>query len=227
MFFKKKSKTTEQSLFDNPEMSGFTRFRKEWIEPIFFALILAGIIRTFIIQPFKIPSGSMEDTLLTGDQLMVTKFTYGIKIPFTDIRLMKLRDPKPGDVIVFKYPKPPYKNFIKRCIATEGQKIEIRDKIVYVDGIPQKLPYGAKFIDDHIYPGSPTMPRDNLPEKLVPENSFFLMGDNRDNSNDSRFWGFVPYDNIIGKAEFLYWSWERNESFFGSVRWRRIFKTIK
>lgn len=227
MFFKKKHQLAQkQSLLDAQNMSGFTRFRKEWIEPILYALILAAIIRAFIIQPFKIPSGSMEDTLLIGDQLMATKFTYGIKIPFSHIRFFKFRDPKPGDVIVFKYPKPPYKDFIKRCIATGGQKVEIRDKVVYVDGIPQKLPDEAKFIDDHTYPASPTMPRDNMPEIIVPENSFFMMGDNRDNSNDSRFWGFVPYENIIGKAQFLYWSWENNDSLLGKIRWNRIFRKI-
>ena len=105
---------------------GFYKFRKEWIEPVLIALVLAGFIRTFIIQPFKIPSGSMEDTLLVGDHLMAIKFLYGIKIPFISKRFLKIRDPKPGDIIVFKFPEDPSKDFIKRCIATGGQRVEIR-----------------------------------------------------------------------------------------------------
>ena len=227
MLFKKRSTEQEPSLLENRELSGFARFRKEWIEPILIALLLAGLIRTFIFQPFKIPSGSMEDTLLVGDQLMATKFLYGIKIPFVDKRVMKIRDPRPGDIIVFKYPKPPHKDFIKRCIATGGQKVEIKDKVVFVDGLPQNLPSYVKFVDNHVFPGSPTMPRDNLPEIIVPDGYFFMMGDNRDNSNDSRFWGFVPHENIIGKAQFLYWSWDKNGSFLDKVRWDRILSIIR
>ena len=151
----------------SPILTGFKKFRKEWIEPILIALILAGIIRTFIIQPFKIPSGSMEDTLLVGDQLMAIKFLHGMKIPFTDKRILKIRNPRPGDIIVFKYPEDPSKPFIKRCIATSGQKVEIRNKVVYVDGKEQHLPEHAKFVDSNIIPNITTIPqnfrnRDNL-----------------------------------------------------------------
>ena len=216
----------------SPGLTGFKRFRKEWIEPILIALILAGIIRTFIIQPFKIPSGSMEDTLLVGDQLMAVKFLYGMKIPFTNKRILKIRDPKPGDIIVFKYPEDPSKPFIKRCIATGGQKVEIRNKVVYIDGKEQSLPEHAKFIDPKIIPNRLNIPqnfrkRDNLQEFIVPDNTFFAMGDNRDNSNDSRFWGFVPYKNISGKAFILYWSWDNNGSLFQKVRWERLFHLIR
>ena len=130
---------------------GFKNFRKEWIEPIVIAFFLAAVIRSFIIQPFKIPSGSMEDTLLVGDQLMAVKFTYGLKIPFTNHFILRFRDPKPDEVIVFKYPKDPSKDFIKRCIAVEGQKVEIHDKIVFVDGEPKTLPTYGKIIDRNIY----------------------------------------------------------------------------
>lgn len=216
----------------SPELTGFKKFRKEWIEPVLIALILAGIIRTFIIQPFKIPSGSMEDTLLIGDQLMAVKFLYGIKIPFTDKRIFKIRDPEPGDIIVFKYPEDPSKAFIKRCVAKGGQKVEIRDKVVYIDGKKQQLPEHAKFVDPHIIPNRLTINqnfgnRDNLQELVVPEDTFFVMGDNRDNSNDSRFWGFVPYENISGKAFILYWSWDKNVPLFQKVRWGRLFNLIK
>ena len=210
-------------------MSGFTKFRKDWIEPILIAFILAGLIRSFIIQPFKIPSGSMEDTLLVGDQLMAAKFIYGIKIPFTNKFVVKFRDPKIGEVIVFKYPKDTSKDFIKRCVAVGGQKIEIRNKEVYVNGEHQLLPENAKYIDMNILP--PYMgPRDNYGPVIVPENHMFVMGDNRDNSNDSRFWEFVPYDNIKGKAIIIWWSWNHEVPLYNiikKVRWRRIIKLIK
>jgi len=215
-----------------PRLTEFKKFRKEWMEPILIALILAFVIRTYIIQPFKIPSGSMEDTLLVGDQLMAVKFLYGTKIPFTNKRILKIRGPEPGDIIVFKYPEDPSKPFIKRCIAKDGQKVEIRNKVVYVDGKKQPLPEHAKFIDPHIIPNRLTIPeklrnRDNIQEFIVPGNSYFVMGDNRDNSNDSRFWGFVPCENIIGKAFILYWSWDKNCSLLKKVRWKRLFHMIK
>ena len=187
------------------------------------------IIKTFIIQNFKIPSSSMEDTLLVGDRLFAVKFLYGIKIPFTTFRVLKIRDPRPGDVVVFKYPLDPSKPYIKRCIAVGGQTVEIRNKKVYVDGEFQKLPEEAKFIDHSIVPAE-FGPRDNYPLTKIPEGSFFAMGDNRDNSNDSRFWDFVPYDNLNGKALFLYWSLDNDVpiyDIFHKVRWNRIFNIIK
>lgn len=211
------------------QISGFTKFRKDWIEPIVIAFILAAIIRSFIIQPFKIPSGSMEDTLLVGDQLMALKFTYGLKIPFTNHFIVRFRDPRPGEIIVFKYPEDPSKDFIKRCIAVGGQTIEIRDKIVYVDGERQELPQHVKIIDRNILPAR-LGPRDNFGPKTVPEGKMFVMGDNRDNSNDSRFWGYVPYDNIKGKAVIIWWNWNNDVPLYDllhRVRWVRIFKLIK
>lgn len=195
-----------------PRRGGFYKFRKEWIEPVLIALILAGIIRTFIIQPFKIPSGSMEDTLLVGDHLMVVKFLYGIKIPFNNKRLFKIRNPEPGDVIVFKYPKDHSKDFIKRCVAVGGQTIELRNKQVFVDGVLQELPKHAKYTKYNILPFDYS-PRDNYPLTKIPEGNLFVMGDNRDNSNDSRYWDFVPYENIKGKAFILYWSRDKNAPF--------------
>ncbi|MFC1650300.1 signal peptidase I [Candidatus Latescibacterota bacterium] len=216
---------------ENMQLTKFQRFRKEWLEPVIIALILAGIIRSFVIQPFKIPSGSMEDTLLVGDHLMAAKFLYGLKVPFTDKRILKIRDPRQGDIIVFKFPEDPSKDFIKRCVATGGQKVSIKDKVLYVDGVEQHLPSEAKFVDDYIYSDNSRLHgdlcrRDNISEFVVPDNMFFMMGDNRDNSNDSRFWGYVPYKNIVGKALIIYWSWDRTRPFYKSVRWKRFLDLI-
>jgi signal peptidase I len=216
---------------DNLQPTKFQRFRKEWIEPVVIALILAGLIRSFVIQPFKIPSGSMEDTLLVGDHLMAVKFLYGLKVPFTDKRILKVRDPKQGDIIVFKFPEDLSKDFIKRCVATDGQKVSIEDKVVYVDGVRMELPEYAKFEDNHIYSDNSRMygdlnRRDNLAEFVVPDNMLFMMGDNRDNSNDSRFWGFVPYENIVGKALIIYWSWDKTQPLYKCVRLSRFLDLI-
>jgi signal peptidase I len=217
----------ESAEIKSSHSGGFRKFQKEWIEPILIALVLAAIIRTFIIQPFKIPSGSMEDTLLIGDQLMATKFVYGIKTPFSSKRYFKIRDPKPGDIIVFKYPIDPSKDFIKRCVAVQGQTIKIKDKHLFIDGKECPLPKHAKFIDPYIYPSDPAMPRDNMAERVIPKGMFFAMGDNRDNSNDSRFWGLVPYDNIKGKALIIYWSWDSNSPLAKKIRFGRILNLIK
>ena len=219
-----KSKTSPRK-----QPSGFTKFRKEWLEPIVIALVLVVIIKTFIIQNFKIPSSSMEDTLLIGDRLFAVKFIYGAKIPFSNIRIFKIRDPKPGDVIVFKYPNDPSKDYIKRCVAVGGQTIEIRDKNIYVDGELQKIPNHAKYIDRNMLPYQ-IGPRDNYPPTMVPEGSLFAMGDNRDNSNDSRYWGFVPYENLKGKALFVYWSLNPDYPIYDiihKVRWGRLFDIIR
>ncbi len=204
---------------------GFTRFRKEWLEPIVIAFALAFLIRSFVLEPFKIPSGSMEDTLLVGDQFMAAKFLYGIRMPFGGSFLVRYNDPSPGDVIVFKYPEDPSKDYIKRCVAVEGQTIEIRDKEVFVDGVRQDIPEHAKFTDSLTYGR-----RDNMPPTVVPDDCMFVMGDNRDNSHDSRFWGFVPYENIVGKALFVWWSWNTNVPLFDLLhraRWSRFFTLIR
>ena len=227
------------------ERHGFTvnaTFRKVWIEPILIAFILMVLIKTFVVQPFKIPSGSMEDTLLVGDQLVAAKFLYGTKIPLWLIprfnrgitgksrtRILKIRDPRPGDVIVFRYPADPSKDFIKRCIATGGQTIEIRNKQIFVDGVQQKRPEHAKYIDHTMYPAR-TGPRDNYPPFVVPPGHVFVMGDNRDNSNDSRYWGTVSVESIKGKALFLYWSWNSETPVYDlihRIRWNRLFARVR
>lgn len=229
MKFWKKSKSSRPKTKKKKQYSGFTKFRKDWLEPIITALIIVIIIKTFIIQNFKIPSGSMEDTLLIGDRLFAVKFLYGTKIPFTNVRVFKIRDPEPGDVIVFKYPLDPSKPYIKRCIAVGGQTVEIRNKKVYVDGELQELPEEAKFIDRNVLPAD-FGPRDNYPPTKIPEGNLFVMGDNRDNSNDSRYWDFVPYENLRGKALFLYGSYDPDVPIYDivhKVRWNRILDIIK
>lgn len=192
---------------------------RENIEAIIIAVILALFIRTFLIQAFKIPSGSMKNTLLIGDHILVNKFTYGVKIPFTDGKtLISLKDPEPRDIVVFKYPEDPKKDFIKRVIGVAGDTIEIKDKKLYVNGNLQEDESYAIYKDPKIIPGHFTV-RDNLGPITVPENSLFVMGDNRDNSHDSRFWGFVDLKAVRGKAFLIYWSWNREA--FG-VRWDRL-----
>jgi signal peptidase I len=221
--------SVKKSKSKNANLTGFNKFRKEWLEPIIIALVIVFFIKSFIVQNFKIPSSSMEDTLLVGDRLFASKFIYGVKIPFSKTRLFKIRDPKPGDVIVFKYPQDPSKDYIKRCIAVGGQKVEIVEKNVIVDGVKQTLPKHSKFIDSTILP-SEFGPRDTYPLTEISEKNLFAMGDNRDNSNDSRFWGFVPYENLKGKALFIYWSIDPDVPIYDivhKIRWNRIFRIIK
>ena len=178
---------------------------REYVEAILTALLLALLIRTFVIQAFKIPSGSMIPTLLIGDHILVNKFIYGTKIPFSDKRILIFNRPKRGDIIVFKYPENPKKDFIKRVIAIENDVLEERDKVVYVNGKEIREPY-AYYADKNIRQKGD--PRDNFGPLTVPENKVFVMGDNRDQSYDSRYWGFVDIKEISGEALIIYWSWD-------------------
>ncbi len=197
---------------------------RENVEALVIAVILALIIRAFVIQAFKIPSGSMENTLLVGDYILVNKFIYGVKLPFTDITVVPIKDPKRGDIIVFKFPKDPSKDYIKRVIAVGGDKLEIRDKKVYVNDEVQSSDF-AKFVDPRILSG-PTKfgqidsSRDNLGPIQIPDDKLFVMGDNRDSSNDSRFWGFVDKSAVRGRAIIIYWSWDKHKK--SKVRWSRL-----
>lgn len=204
---------------------------RENIEAILVAVVLALIIRTFVVQAFKIPSGSMKNTLLIGDHILVNKFIYGVKIPFLHTTLIPIKDPRRGDIVVFEYPNDPSKDFIKRVVGVAGDTVEIRDKSVYVNGkrIADE-PY-AQHTDDRIFSpyncmGSAAVccNRDQCQPLTVPPNSLFVMGDNRDNSHDSRFWGFVNLKAVKGKAFIIYWSWNGNNhgSLFDYVRWSRI-----
>jgi signal peptidase I len=190
---------------------------RENIEAIVVAIILALFIRTFVVQAFKIPSGSMEDTLLIGDHILVNKFIYGIKAPFLRKTIIPIKDPQRGDIIVFEFPEDPSKDFIKRVIGLPGDVVEIRNKKVFVNGEPVKNSH-AIFKDAKIYPTS-IPPRDNDGPITVPKHKLFVMGDNRDFSYDSRFWGFVDLVAVKGKAFIIYWSWDKDK--FG-VRWNRL-----
>ncbi|MBU0675586.1 MAG: signal peptidase I [Proteobacteria bacterium] len=195
---------------------------RELVESIAWALILALFIRTCVVQAFKIPSGSMEDTLLVGDHLLVNKFLYGIKLPFTNKRLLKVRDPQRGDVIVFEFPKAPATDFIKRVIGVPGDEIAVRDKQVYVNGALYHNPHEIHKESDS--QSGKQSPRDNFGPVRVPAHSYFVMGDNRDRSYDSRFWGFVKDSAVEGKAFIKYWSWNSDD---WRVRWSRIGKLIE
>jgi len=205
---------------------GKKKFIKEYLEPVVIAVVIALFIRTFIIQAFKIPSSSMEPTLLVGDHLLVNKFIYGIKIPLTDIKLFQLKRPKRGEIIVFIYPRDRSKDFIKRVIGTEGEKVEVIRNKIYIND---------KLIDDrwgHYHEESNWMkylqPIEKFGPVLVPKDSLFVLGDNRDNSQDSRFWGFVNINAVRGEAFIIYFSWDRYaQSLLGKIRWTRFGKLIR
>jgi signal peptidase I len=190
---------------------------RENIEALIIAVILALFIRAFVVQAFKIPSGSMQNTLLVGDYILVNKFIYGIKIPFTNITVVPIKQPQRGDIIVFKFPIDPSKDFIKRVVAVAGDKVEVRDKKVYVNNELQKDDFTIHS-DPHTFLGQ-VPPRDNMGPLTVPQGQLFVMGDNRDESNDSRFWGFVDTSAVKGKAFMIYWSWDRQEF---RLRWNRL-----
>ncbi len=193
----------------------------EYVQTIVTAVILALVIRAFIVQAFKIPSGSMEPTLLIGDQILVNKFIYGVKIPFLNKKVLVFKKPQRGDIIVFTYPVDKSKDFIKRVIAVEGDRIEIIDKKIYINGKPFNDPWGS-YEDPEVRPGSYDR-RDNFGPYVVPRDHVFVMGDNRDRSYDSRFWGPVEIDKIKGRAFLIYWSWDNGFK----IRWWRIGKIIK
>jgi signal peptidase I len=218
---------------------------REYYEAILVAFILALFVRTFVFENFKIPSGSMEDNLLVGDHLVVNKFIYGENAGTPLHALFGYREPRRGDVVVFKYPNQPRRDFIKRCVAVAGDTVEIRDKVLYINDQPQEEPYA-------VFKGDQSgrkrgLPGDNYGPRVVPEGTIFCMGDNRDNSLDSRFWGPVPLSYVKGRAVIIYWSYEakRNDwewrgflyrmkqlgevfiNFFTKTRWGRTFQLIE
>ena len=203
---------------------------RENIEAVLVAILLALFIRTFAVQAFKIPSGSMLQTLQIGDHILVNKFIYGIKLQFSRTTLIPAKKPKRGDIVVFKFPKDPEKDFIKRVVGVAGDKVEIRNKQVFVNNTKADISF-AQFTDSFIVPGCPPGMRqdapcrkDNFGPIKVPENKLFVMGDNRDQSFDSRFWGFVDSKAVNGKAFIIYWSWDKDN--FG-IRWNRVGKMLR
>ena len=191
---------------------------REYVEAIVIAVLLALIIRQFAVQAFTIPSGSMMDTLLIGDYILVNKFLYGAEIPFTDMHMPGLRAPERGDVIVFKYPNDETRHFIKRIIAIGGDTIQVRDNRVWLNGKLLDEPY-VRQGSPHVISSSQCGYLYACEPLRVPSGSYFVMGDNRDNSQDSRYWGFVKRAKIRGKAFLIYWSWN-GESHW--LRWSRL-----
>lgn len=194
-------------------MPGFQKSTgREYFESIVIAIILALFIRTFIVQAFKIPTGSMENTLLVGDHLLVNKFMLGPSSSALERALLPERNPRRGDVIVFKYPEEPSRDFIKRVIGLPGETVEMRNKRIFINGRELNEPY-VHFLQPPT--GPPELAettsfdvRENYGPVTVPANEYFVMGDNRDNSEDSRYWGFLPRDYIKGNAMMVYWSYE-------------------
>jgi len=177
---------------------------REYLETAMIALVAAVLLRVFVVSAYRVSSSSMEDSLFEGDYIFVNKLAYEFDTP-----------PQTGDIIVFEYPNNPTKDYIKRIIAGPGQSVEVFDKIVYVDGEVAAIPPLSKHIDARILPGDLSF-RDNFAGYTVPDGQYFVMGDNRDDSRDSRFWGSVPMENIKGKAIFVYWSWQPDED---APRW--------
>jgi signal peptidase I len=201
-----------------------TSFRKstlrEYFESIVIAVILALFVRTWVVQAFKIPTGSMEDNLLIGDHLLVNKFVFGPTVSPVERVLLPVRDIRRGDILVFKYPDEPERDFIKRVIGLPGETLELRNKKVYVNGQVLEEPY-VHFLE----PASEGQEitsfdvRERYGPVRVPDDQYFVMGDNRDNSQDSRYWGFVKREKIRGKAFLIYWSWIADQHW---PRWRRL-----
>jgi signal peptidase I len=223
---------------------------REYFESIVVAVILALFIRTFVVQAFKIPTGSMEENLLIGDHLLVNKFVFGPTASSVEAGLLPVADLERGDVVVFKYPVEPDRDFIKRVIGLPGETIEVRERKVYVDGKPLDEPYAHYLLpasagDFHEVTSFDV--RERYGPVTVPPDQFFVMGDNRDNSQDSRYWGFLPRELVKGKALLIYWSYEserddyesagagatiRNVAsvvthFFTRTRWSRMLQQIR
>jgi signal peptidase I len=190
---------------------------REYAEALVMAVVLALLIRGFLVQAFKIPSGSMLPTLQVGDHILVNKFVYGFRLPVVGTRVLALHPPQRGDVVVFEYPVDPSKDFIKRTIGLPGDVVQIRSKHVYINGQPWNDPH-ASYVDGPSN-GRRHSPRDNYGPVTVPAHHLFVMGDNRDRSYDSRFWGFVDVDDVKGKAFLIYWSWDGDDRW---VRWGRL-----
>jgi signal peptidase I len=223
---------------------------REYFESIVIAVILALFIRTFVVQAFKIPTGSMEENLLIGDHLLVNKFVFGPTETAAERALLPMGTIKRGDILVFKYPVEPDRDFIKRVIGLPGETVELREKRVYINGKPLDEPY-VHFLEppgaaSELHEVTSFDVRERYGPVTVPANQYFMMGDNRDNSQDSRYWGFMPRENVKGKALLIYWSYEAGREdyedegagatlkglgsvfvhFFTRTRWDRMLRQI-
>lgn len=213
---------------------------REYAEAIIVAMLLAFAIRVFVVQAFKIPSGSMIPTLQIGDHILVSKLSYGLQWPgdcklkmsfppatcYASYNLMSFGQPARGDVIVFRYPEDEDKDFIKRVVGLPGEQIEIRNKVVHINGAPLEDRSYTQRVDPGIIDGM-INPRDNFGPVTVPQGTYFVMGDNRDQSLDSRFWGYVRAEKIKGKAFRIYWSWSGQGHWQQWVRWERLGRAIR
>ena len=215
---------------------------RDYFEVVLVAVVFALFVRTFLLQAFVVPTPSMEKTVLVGDHLIVNKFLYAPHVRSPLARLFPFREIRRGDVFVFKFPEDPQRDFIKRVVALPGDRIEIRDKRLGVNGRPESDPH-ISHEDARVWPDDPSLPdglrrRDQLAPTSIPESSYFAMGDNRDNSYDSRFWGPVPTSNVKGRALFVYWSFPPNDgaptNWLGwvarlvkSTRWSRTLMPVK
>jgi signal peptidase I len=208
---------------------------REYFESLVIAVVLALFIRTFVVQAFKIPTGSMEQNLLIGDHLLVNKFVFGPTISPIERAVLPMKDIKRKDVIVFKYPEEPERDFIKRVIGLPGETVELRNKRVFINGKQLDEPYVYYLEDPPPIPQEMEMssevqgtgdPRVQYGPVTVPPGQYFVMGDNRDNSQDSRYWGFLPRENVKGKALVIYWSYDPDAGLSG-LRWNRILRQVR
>jgi len=224
---------------------------REYLEALLIAVIFATFARTWVVQAFKIPSGSMEKNLLIGDHILVNKFIYGPTVSPLEEKLLPVRKVRRGDVVVFKYPEDPTRDFIKRCMGLPGDTLKILDKDLYINGRRVDDSSFTWYADSESYPRDlylhPKRVRDNFGPKTVPPGNYFCMGDNRDNSNDSRYWGTVPEGYLKGRAFVVYWSFESEPEtgewpdyqgklrqmgrvalhFFTQTRWDRTFRIVR
>ncbi len=225
---------------------------REYLEALLVAVLFATFARTFVVQAFKIPTGSMEENLLVGDHVLVNKFVYGSAASGVERALLPMREVRRGDVVVFKYPEEPTRDFIKRCVGLPGDTITIADKVLYVNGKRVEDSSYTYHDDDRVYPRRLIVPdnlrlRDNFGPFTVPAETYFCLGDNRDNSHDSRFWGPVPASFIKGRAFLIYWSFEGEHepvqfagyrgrikqlgyvalNFLSRTRWGRSFQIVR
>jgi len=224
---------------------------REYLEALLIAVVFATFARTWVVQAFKIPSGSMEKNLLIGDHILVNKFIYGPAVSPLEERLLPIRKVRRGDVVVFKYPEDPSRDFIKRCMGLPGDTMKMIDKDLYINGRHVNDSSFTWYVDAESYPRDlffhPKRVRDNFGPKTVEPGHYFCMGDNRDNSNDSRFWGTVPEANLKGRALLVYWSFASPDeavdwpgysgkvrqlgrvalNFFTQTRWDRTFRIVR
>ena len=206
------------------------RTLREWVEAIIFALVVAGIVRTYMFAPFQIPSGSMIPTIQIGDHIFASMYSYGSPIPFTDIKVFE-KPIQRGEIVIFPYPKDPDIDYIKRAIGMPGEVLEIRKDQVYINGEPLEEPYAyydpdqRRLLDSQAQGGS--YPVSNFGPVQIPKGKLFVMGDNRYNSADSRYWGFVDEKSVMGKGQVIYWSHDPRESLLEGYQFSRIFSFLK